>query len=154
MEIIAISAELWWSKYNQKYSRKMAFTPIFVGVIAFVIILVIASFLVNPVMGLIGLIGSSVLFTMISPIIRTWSVEMWPTEIRTTVQGQIWSYMRLASALWLFAGPTLLISIRVSGYLAITIIFIVIVLVVSMLLPNTSNKSLEEVRKDIETGTW
>ncbi|SMD31418.1 MFS transporter [Picrophilus oshimae] len=154
LEIIAISFELWWSRYNIKYSRNMAFTPIFAGAVVFVVVVAIASFLVNPILGFIGLVGFGTLSTMVSPIIRTWSVEMWPTEIRTTVQGQIWSYMRLASAVWLFAGPALLATVKDTGYLSIVIVFVVIVLIISTMLPNTNDKSLEEVRNMLELGTW
>ncbi len=154
VEIVSISFELWWNKFNTRFSRNMAFTPIFAGAVVFVAVVAISSFLVNPVIGIIGLVGFTTLSTMVSPMIRTWSVEMWPTEIRTTVQGQIWSYMRLASAAWLFAGPVLLATIKDPGYLAIVVVFVLIVLIISTKLPNTNNVSLEEVRNNLEAGKW
>jgi inositol transporter-like SP family MFS transporter len=148
---VDIIATYFWAPISDKISRRLAFSisgPLF---IVGMIIVVIASFIVNPLLGLIGLLIFGGFASASSPTIRTWSVESWPAQLRSTIQGQIWSYMRLASALWLFVVPTLLSAIGTSGVLVIVLVFALITVITGIffMIPNTNKESLEEIENKI-----
>lgn len=80
------------------------------------------------------------------PLQRVWSVELFPTEVRNTGQGAIWSLMRMTLSIWKYFIPMLLLSI---GLHTIALIFGILMLF-SMVLggifgPRTAGKSLESI---------
>ena len=83
------------------------------------------------------------------PITRMWSVELFPTEIRNTAQGIVWSLMRFSLGVWsLFV----LGIINTLGYSAMagifTAFFITAAIIGGLFGPRSQGKSLEEVLKD------
>lgn len=83
------------------------------------------------------------------PLARLWSTELFPTHIRNTAQGFVWSWNRLTVGIWTIAVPYLLIAISLKGLAVIFTIFFIITLIVGGLFgPDTHGKSLERVLKD------
>ena len=83
------------------------------------------------------------------PLARLWSTELFPTHIRNTAQGFVWSWNRLTVGIWTIAVPYLLIAISLKGLALIFTIFFIITLIVGGLFgPDTHGKSLEKVLKD------
>lgn len=146
-----IAMLIWSNKYADKVSRTNGFRWSMGGAIVAMAVIIIASFLVNPILGVIGLIPYYLFTAMASPTIRTWSVETWPTELRSTIQGQVWSYMRLATAIWLFAFLPIEAFAKTSGVLVIILVFVVIAFISGsfFMIPDANKKSLEQIRSEV-----
>ena len=145
-----IAGLIWSNKYADKVSRTKAFRWTVAFAIVFMVIVIIASFLVNPILGIIGLIPYMIVTAMAYPSIRTWSVETWPTEFRSTMQGQVWSYMRLATAIWLFAFLPIKLLVKIPGVMIIVLALMVITFIAGsfFMIPDANKKSLEQIRSE------
>ncbi|SMC07961.1 MFS transporter, SP family, inositol transporter [Sulfobacillus thermosulfidooxidans DSM 9293] len=81
------------------------------------------------------------------PLQRIWSVELFPTEIRNTAQGFLWSIMRLILGIWSFYLPV--VTAAIGGFkaiaLMITLMFTYNLIVGGVFGPRTSGKTLEEI---------
>ena len=83
------------------------------------------------------------------PLQRTWSVELFPTEIRNTSQGFLWSVMRLVLGIWSFYLPV--ITAALGGFkavsLMITLMFTYNLIVGGIFGRKTGGKTLEEIQQ-------
>ena len=87
------------------------------------------------------------------PLNRVWSVELFPTEIRNTAQGFVWAWMRIALGVWSIFVPTIISIIGYSAIAAVaTSFFIMSIILVLFLGPNSQGKSLEEITKEYYGG--
>ncbi len=83
------------------------------------------------------------------PLSRLWSTEIFPTGIRNSAQGFVWSWNRLIVGIWTFVLPFILNAISLKGLAVIfTIFFIVTMIVGGLFGPDTHGKSLEKVLED------
>jgi inositol transporter-like SP family MFS transporter len=79
------------------------------------------------------------------PLSRLWSTELFPTSIRNTSQGFVWSWNRLTVGAWTIALPFIIKAISLKGLAVLfTAFFIVTMIVGGLMGPDTHNKSLEE----------
>lgn len=80
------------------------------------------------------------------PLQRVWSVELFPTELRNTGQGAVWSTMRVAESIFKYNVAALLVAIGLSGLgLLFGALFVVCMLVGGLFGPKTQGRSLEGV---------
>ena len=87
------------------------------------------------------------------PLSRVWSVELFPTEIRNTAQGFVWAWMRIALGIWSLFVPRIIATIGYSAIAAVaTSFFIVSMIVVALVAPNSQGKSLEQVIQEFYGG--
>ncbi len=158
---VAIAAPLILTWISENYGQRKMF--ILAMSVAIVMLGIAAGFLLVktimitvPFTAFIYYISTTTVFSIFylmgyaySPLIRVFSTEIWPTNLRSTIQGQVWSYMRLVSAFWLFGFPAMDALIGFSGLLIFMFGFMAIILVMGILMPNVSKKSLEEIQYDI-----
>ncbi|MHB8293172.1 MAG: MFS transporter [Acidimicrobiales bacterium] len=80
------------------------------------------------------------------PLQRVWSVELFPTEIRNTAQGFLWSMMRVVLGVWSFflAGVTGALGFPVVA-LILALMFVYNMVVGGLLGPRTGGVALEEI---------
>jgi inositol transporter-like SP family MFS transporter len=87
----------------------------------------------------------------ISPLNRVWSVELFPTAVRTTAQGLVWGAMRMCLGVWsLFVA-----SIAASAGLKIVALILALILtanaVIALLFgPATQGESLEMIQEQLQ----
>lgn len=85
------------------------------------------------------------------PMLRIWSVELFPTEIRNTAQGASFAAIRLSLGVWSFFFPTLVKVVGFHNVALYLMIMMLITLVVGTVLgPRTEGRSLEEIQE--QTG--
>ncbi len=81
------------------------------------------------------------------PLQRVWSVELFPTMIRNTAQGVLWSFMRLILGLWSLFLPTFTAA---TGFgivaLIMGLLFTYNFVVGGLFGPRTQGKSLEQIQ--------
>ncbi len=83
------------------------------------------------------------------PLSRLWSTEIFPTHIRNSAQGFVWSWNRLVVGIWTLAVPFVLKAISLKGLAVMFTIFFIVTLIAGGLLgPDSHGKSLEKVLKD------
>lgn len=84
------------------------------------------------------------------PLQRVWSVELFPTAIRDTAQGFVWSIMRFATAAWGFFFPILVKHINFSTVaIIISLMFLYNLVVGGLYGPKSGGESLESLSKDV-----
>lgn len=80
------------------------------------------------------------------PLLRVWSVELFPTEIRNTAQGFLWSVMRLGLGIWSFFLPVVTKAI---GFTPVAwmlgLMFIYLLVVGGIWGPKSEGKTLEAI---------
>jgi inositol transporter-like SP family MFS transporter len=82
------------------------------------------------------------------PFYKTWSQELFPTMLRTTVQGLTFGVARLLLGIWSFFVPVLA-SLSIRPVALILMIFLLISGVVGFVfMPNTAGRSLEEIEAE------
>ena len=83
------------------------------------------------------------------PLSRLWSTELFPTHVRNTAQGFVWSWNRLIVGIWTIAVPYILFAISLKGLAIVFTIFFIVTLVVGGLFgPDSHSKTLEKTMKD------
>jgi inositol transporter-like SP family MFS transporter len=82
------------------------------------------------------------------PLYRIWSVELFPTPIRSIAQGVITGIIRIALGFWSFVVPVL----AATGFETVALILALLLtycLVVGLLFtPNTGGKTLETIQEE------
>jgi inositol transporter-like SP family MFS transporter len=81
------------------------------------------------------------------PLQRVWSVELFPTEVRNTAQGFLWSIMRLGLGIWSLFLPLITKSLPftfIAGLMGL--MFLYNTAVGGLFGPKTGGKSLEEIQ--------
>ena len=80
------------------------------------------------------------------PLLRIWSVELFPTEIRNTAQGFLWSIMRLGLGLWSLFLPAMT---KTLGFTPVAwmlgLMFIYLLVVGGIWGPKTEGAALESI---------
>lgn len=80
------------------------------------------------------------------PLQRVWSVEIFPTELRNTGQGAVWSTMRLAESIFKYNVAALLVAIGLNGLgLLFGCMFVACMIIGGLFGPKTQGRSLEAV---------
>jgi inositol transporter-like SP family MFS transporter len=80
------------------------------------------------------------------PLQRVWSVELFPTSLRNTGQGFLWSVMRISLGIWSFYLANVTGAIGFTAVALMMALFFTFNLIVGGLFgPRTGGKSLEEV---------
>jgi inositol transporter-like SP family MFS transporter len=80
------------------------------------------------------------------PLQRTWSVELFPTAIRNTSQGFLWSVMRISLGIWSFYLADVTAAIGFTAVaLMMALMFTYNLVVGGLFGPRTGGKSLEEI---------
>ncbi|BCU71546.1 MFS transporter [Stygiolobus caldivivus] len=83
------------------------------------------------------------------PITRMWSVELFPTEIRNTAQGIVWSLMRFSLGVWSLFVLGIINALSYAGVAGLFAAFFVIAAILGGLYgPRAEGKTLEEVLMD------
>ncbi len=83
------------------------------------------------------------------PLSRLWSTELFPTNIRNSAQGFVWSWNRFTGGIWTISMPFILAAISLKGLAVLFMIFFIVTMIVGGLFgPDTHNRSLEELLKD------
>ncbi|WP_298275514.1 MFS transporter [Ferroplasma sp.] len=83
------------------------------------------------------------------PLSRLWSTELFPTHIRNTAQGFVWSWNRLIVGFWTLSVAFIISAVSLKGLAIIFTIFMVIALLVGGILgPDSHGKTLEETITD------
>ena len=79
------------------------------------------------------------------PLTRLWSVEIFPTQIRNTAQGFVWSWNRLIVGFWTISLAFIISAISLKGLAIIFSIFFIITLIVGGIFgPDSHGKTLEK----------
>lgn len=80
------------------------------------------------------------------PLLRIWSVELFPTEIRNTAQGFLWAIMRMGLGIWSLALPVVTKNLGF-GPIAIllALMFVYLLVVGGIWGPKTESASLESI---------
>lgn len=110
-------------------------------------------FAVFPLKGLPMLIGPILLYGLAQgagqwPLLRIWSVELFPTMVRNTAQGSIFCVMRVALGIWSFFVPGLLASTGLHDLAWILAAMMFITVVVGLALgPNSQGMTLEQIQR-------
>jgi inositol transporter-like SP family MFS transporter len=82
------------------------------------------------------------------PLDRVWSVELYPTEVRATLQSAVWGLMRLAIGIWslfvadILAGPGIRMLALIMGLLALAVASLG-----AACGPRTQGASLEQIQE-------
>lgn len=103
-----------------------------------------------PLKGLPMLIGPVLLYGLAQgagqwPLLRVWSVELFPTMVRNTAQGSIFCVMRILLGVWSFVVPTLLAATGLHQLAWILAAMMFITVVVGIVFgPNTQGLTLED----------
>lgn len=80
------------------------------------------------------------------PLLRVWSVELFPTEIRNTAQGFLWSIMRMGLGIWSLALPIVTKSLGFSPIaILLAFMFVYLFVVGGIWGPKTEGASLESI---------
>jgi len=80
------------------------------------------------------------------PLQRAWSVEIFPTELRNTGQGGVWSTMRICESIFKYNVAALLVAIGLSGLgLMFGCMFVVCMIIGGLFGPKTQGRSLEAI---------
>jgi inositol transporter-like SP family MFS transporter len=83
------------------------------------------------------------------PLARLWSTELFPTRIRNTAQGFVWSWNRLIVGIWTIFVAFIVKDIGLKGLAIIFTLFFLITMVVGGILgPDTHGKTLERTVTD------
>lgn len=81
------------------------------------------------------------------PLQRLWSVELFPTKIRNTAQGFLWSIMRFILGIWSFYLP--IVTAAIGGFKAValmlTLMFTYNLIIGGIFGPRTGGQSLEDI---------
>lgn len=148
-----VAVVLVFMRYGDRSNRR----PLYV-VSAGLQVIAFALFIVFPISNTTVAIANVVLFGVGQglaawPLYRLWSVELFPTLIRGTAQGVITGILRISIGFWSFFVPVLsengfkTVAGIMTGFLLFTLV------VGTMFLPNTGNKSLEEIQDELRVGT-
>lgn len=113
---------------------------------------------VFPLKGMAMLIGPVLLYGLSQglgqwPLLRIWSVELFPTMLRNTGQGVIFCVMRITLGIWSFFVPMLLagVGLHVVGWILAAMMLIT--LVVGLLFgPETQGLTLEQIQDEYGAG--
>lgn len=137
-------------RYGDRTNRRVLY-----GISALMQTVGFVLFLIFPVSNIAVAIANVVLFGFghgiaAWPLYRVWSVELFPTKIRSTAQGVITGIMRIGLGFWSFAVPVL----AATGFKTVALILALLLtfsLVTGLLFaPNTGGKSLETIQEERE----
>lgn len=97
---------------------------------------------------LLFVLGVPIAGGFIFPISQLWASELFPTSVRSTLQGITIAVPRLVLGVWSLGVPTILSgSLGFSGLVVMLGGIMVCTTVLGLLGPNTQGKSLEEIEK-------
>ena len=83
------------------------------------------------------------------PLARLWSTELFPTRIRNTAQGFVWSWNRLIVGIWTIFVAFIVADIGLKGLALIFTVFFMITMVIGGIFgPDSHGKSLEKTVTD------
>lgn len=111
-----------------------------------------------PLKGMAMLIGPVLLYGLAQglgqwPLLRIWSVELFPTMLRNSAQGSIFCAMRIVLGIWSFFVPLLLAGVGLHVLAGILAAMMVVTLVVGVALgPNTQGLTLEQIQERYGVG--
>ncbi|MGH3097068.1 MAG: MFS transporter [Streptosporangiales bacterium] len=106
-----------------------------------------------PLNGMAMLIGPILLYGLAQgagqwPLLRIWSVELFPTMLRNTAQGSIFCVMRILLGVWSFVVPLLLASAGLHEVAWILAAMMFVTVIVGLVYgPNTQGMTLEEIQQ-------
>lgn len=108
---------------------------------------------VFPLKGIAMLIGPILLYGLAQgagqwPLLRIWSVELFPTLLRNTAQGSIFCVMRILLGVWSFVVPWLLATAGLHELAWILAAMMFVTVVVGVVFGrNTQGMTLEEIQQ-------
>lgn len=111
-----------------------------------------------PLKGWPMLIGPILLYGLAQgagqwPLLRVWSVELFPTMLRNTAQGSIFFVMRVVLGGWSFVVPLLLAGAGLHAVAWILAAMMFVTLVVGVVFgPNTQGMTLEQIQERYGAG--
>lgn len=113
---------------------------------------------VFPLKGMAMLIGPVLLYGLSQglgqwPLLRIWSVELFPTMLRNTGQGLVFCVMRITIGIWSFFVPLLLagVGLHVVGWILAAMMLITLVVGLAFG-PETQGLTLEQVQDAYGSG--
>jgi inositol transporter-like SP family MFS transporter len=113
---------------------------------------------VFPLKGIGMLVGPILLYGLAQgagqwPLLRIWSVELFPTMLRNTAQGSIFFVMRVLLGVWSLFVPSILAGtgLHELAWILAAMMFVTVVLGIAMG-PNTQGMTLEEIQERYGTG--
>lgn len=113
---------------------------------------------VFPLKGIPMLIGPILLYGLAQgvgqwPLLRIWSVELFPTMLRNTAQGAIFCVMRVLLGVWSFVVPDLLAGsgLHVVAWVLAAMMFVTVVVGIAFG-PNTQGMTLEQIQQRYGEG--
>jgi inositol transporter-like SP family MFS transporter len=136
-----------WMPLGDRVSRKWLYGISAVGqTVPFILLAVF------PLKGIWMLVGPVLLYGLAQgagqwPLLRIWSVELFPTMLRNTAQGSIFGVMRVITGIWSYFVAQLLAATGLHDLAWILAAMMFVTVVVGLIFgPNTQGMTLEEIQ--------
>jgi len=86
------------------------------------------------------------------PLLRIWSVALYPTENRNTFQGVTWGIKKLSIGLWSLYLPTWTAGEGISAIaIPVALMFTALLVIGVLFAPEVSGRSLEQIQQDLQS---